>query len=65
MSEDTMGRPEISTNKSVDNAVPEHSLPTDYQKFYVYQHMEDGEVVYVGIGTSCRAFRATGSMING
>ena len=36
-------------------------LPTDY-RYYVYEHLdEEGEVVYVGLGTSCRAFRATGS----
>ena len=36
---------------------------TDYKKCYVYAHIEPltGEWVYVGKGTSCRAFRATGS----
>lgn len=61
MSEDTVGGVPVPTDKPVDSTETEYTLPTEYQAFYVYQHTEDGEVVYVGIGTSCRAFRATGS----
>lgn len=35
----------------------------EYQKFYVYQHfdVDTGDVVYIGVGRSCRAFRSCGS----
>lgn len=35
-------------------------LPTDYQAYYVYAHFDNDAIVYIGIGTSCRAFRAAG-----